>query len=110
LASKVDGSVAGRLDFPLKGLSALSESRKVEMLGPADGAGAADWVEEGAGADLSLGAGAGVGNGMVCAATTAAPASHPDTKTAIHAAWRIAAMSFSAFGSALRCPPARLVR
>src|ERR1019366_8190804 len=62
----------------------------------AAGAGVADWVVAGAGAERSFGAGAGVGNGMVSARIAATPASHPDSNTAIHPAWRMPAMSLSA--------------
>src|SRR5580692_11578632 len=83
-----------------------------DAAGGADGV-VADWVvldgtaAGGAGVERSLGAGAGVGNGMV-SAPTAAPASHPDSNTAIHTAWRMPAMSFSAFVSATRRPLRRV--
>ena len=81
------------------------------MLGEAGAAGVSDDDGAAAGAEWSLGAGAGVGNGMVSARIAAAPASQPDSNTALHTARRMPAMSFSAFArfplcsSALAAPP-----
>jgi hypothetical protein len=71
----------------------LVTESKMLLRGLLDSAGATG----AAGADRSFGWGADLGNGTVSARIAATPASHPDSISAIQTAWRVPAMSLSAF-------------